>query len=107
MELIMENLNSNTDFEKYKQAKKQVEEIKGFYSHLTVYVFIMAFIVFINLKYTPEHLWFIYSMSGWGIGVLGHASKVFGWFPFLSKEWEERKMKQFLEEEKNNQKKYQ
>jgi 2TM domain len=103
----MENYNSNNDFEKYQKAKKQVEEIKGFYTHLVVYVLVMILLVFINLKYSPEHLWFIYSMSGWGLGLLGHASKVFGWFPFLGKDWEERKLKQFLEEEKKNQNKYQ
>jgi len=98
----MENLNNKIEYEKYQLAKKQVEEIKGFYSHLVVYILVMGLLVFINLKYTPEHLWFIYSMAGWGIGVLGHASKVFNWFPFMGKDWEARKIQQFMEEEKNN-----
>ncbi|RXR19096.1 2TM domain-containing protein [Flavobacterium amnicola] len=98
----MENLNNKIEYEKYQLAKKQVEEIKGFYSHLVVYILVMGLLVFINLKYTPEHLWFIYSMAGWGLGVLGHASKVFNWFPFMGKDWEARKIKQFMEEEKNN-----
>ena len=103
MELIM---NTNQDFEKYQKAKKQVEEIKGFYSHLLSYVLVISILIFVNLKYTPEHLWFIYSMSGWGLGLFFHAVKVFNWFPFFGKSWEEKKMQQFIEEEKNKQNKY-
>lgn len=102
----MEKANNKTDYEKYQKAKKQVEEIKGFYSHLAVYILVMGLLVFINLKYTPEHLWFIYSMAGWGLGVLGHASKVFNWLPFMGKSWEERKIQQFMEEEKKNDSKF-
>lgn len=104
MELIMD---SNSDFEKYQKAKKQVEEIKGFYVHLLVYVVVMCVLVFINLKYTPEHLWFVYSMLGWGLGLFFHAVKVFNWFPFMSKNWEEKKLQQYMEEEKNKSNKYQ
>jgi hypothetical protein len=105
MELIMKN--DKSEYEKYQEAKKQVEEIKGFYSHLTVYILVMCLLVYINLKYTPEHLWFLYSMTGWGLGVLGHASKVFGWTPFFGKDWEKRKIQQFMEEEKNKSSKFQ
>lgn len=106
MEVIMENSNHKTEFERYQDAKKQVQEIKGFYSHLVVYILSMVLLVFINLKYTPEYLWFLYSMAGWGLGVLGHASKVFNWFPFMGKGWEERKIQQFMEEEKKNDSKF-
>ena len=104
MELIMD---SNSDFEKYQKAKKQVEEIKGFYGHLLVYVVVMCVLVFINLKYTPDHLWFVYSMLGWGLGLFFHAVKVFNWFPFMSKNWEEKKLQQYMDEEKNKSNKYQ
>lgn len=95
----METTTNKSEYERYQEAKKQVKEIKGFYSHLTIYILIMCVLVFINLKYTPEHLWFFWSMSGWGLGVLGHASKVFNWFPFMGKDWEEKKIKQFMDEE--------
>ena len=104
MELIMD---SNADFEKYQKAKKQVEEIKGFYVHLMAYVVVMCVLVFINLKYTPEHLWFVYSMLGWGLGLFFHAVKVFNWFPFMSKNWEEKKLQQYMDEEKSKSNKYQ
>lgn len=99
MELIME---TNIDFERYQKAKKQVQEVKGFYSHLASYIVVMIVIVYINLKYTPEILWFIWSMLGWGIGLFFHAMKVFNFFPFFNKDWENRKIKQFMEEEKDS-----
>ena len=98
----MENLNS--EYERYQKASKQVKEIKGFYGHLTSYVIVLAILIYINLKYTPEYLWFIWTMLGWGIGLFFHAIRVFNWFPFLNKEWEERKIKQFMEEDKNKNK---
>ena len=80
MGLIMEN--SNSEYERYQKAKKQVNEIKGFYGHLTSYVIVLAILIYINLKYTPEYLWFIWTMFGWGIGLFFHAVRVFDWFPF-------------------------
>jgi hypothetical protein len=102
MGLIMEN--SNSEYERYQKAKKQVKEIKGFYGHLTSYVIVLALLIYINLKYTPEYLWFIWTMFGWGIGLFFHAMRVFNWFPFLNKEWEERKIRQFMDQDKNKNK---
>lgn len=90
---------NNNDFERYQKAKKQVEEIKGFYSHLAAYIMVMACLIFINLKYTPEYLWFLWSMFGWGIGLTVHAMKTFNWSPFFNKDWEERKIKEYMNEE--------
>ena len=89
------------EYERYQRAKKRVEQIKEFYGHLTSYVVVMLFLLFINLKYTPENLWFFWPMLGWGIGLLFHAMKVSNYTRFLGKDWEERKLKEFLEQEKN------
>ncbi|MEO5775336.1 MAG: 2TM domain-containing protein [Flavobacterium sp.] len=93
--------NSN-EFEKYQRAYKQVQDVKGFYGHLLSYVLTMMFFVFINLKYTPKDLWFYWPMLGWGIGLLFHGLKVFRYTPFMSKDWEERKIKEFMDKEKQN-----
>lgn len=80
-----------SEYERYQKASKQVKEIKGFYGHLTSYVIVLALLIYINLKFTPEYLWFIWTMLGWGIGLLFHGMRVFSWFPFLNKDWEEKK----------------
>jgi hypothetical protein len=54
----------------------------------------------VNLYYTPKDLWFFWVIFGWGIGLFFHALEVFKLVPFLNKDWEERKIKQFMEEEK-------
>ncbi|MGV3696566.1 2TM domain-containing protein [Flavobacterium sp.] len=92
----------NEEYERYQRARKQVEEIKGFYVHFIVYLMVMGFLIYINLRYTPGYLWFLWSMFGWGIGVAFHAIKVFGFFHFFDKDWEERKIKEFLEKEKQS-----
>lgn len=98
----MESHNKE-EYDRYEKARKQVENIKGFYGNLISYILVNLFLAFINLKFSPEHIWFYWPMLGWGVGVLFHGIKVFNWFPFLNKEWEEKKIRQFMEEEKNKQ----
>ncbi|MEZ4837860.1 2TM domain-containing protein [Flavobacterium sp.] len=93
-------MESKSEYENYLKASKKVKEIKGFYIHLLCYVLVISFLVFINLKYSPIHLWFIYPLAGWGIGLIGHAIGVFGTDMLFSKNWEQRKIKEFMEEEK-------
>lgn len=88
-----------TEEERYNLAKKRVQEVKGFYGNLTAYIVVNIFLVIVNLMTSPEHLWFYWPMLGWGIGVLFHGLRVFNYMPFLGKDWEERKMKEFMEEE--------
>jgi 2TM domain len=100
----MENYNNQ---ESYNRAKQRVEDLKGFYGNLVSYILVNLFLVFINLKYSPNELWFFWPMLGWGIGVFFHAMKVFNFFPFFGKEWEEKKMKEYIEQEKDNTNKWQ
>ncbi len=93
--------NQNTS-KKYLSVKKQVQEIKAFYGNLVSYVTVILFLLFINLKYTPDHLWFFWPMLGWGIGLLFHGMKAFNFVPMLGQEWEQKKIKEFMEQEKNN-----
>jgi len=102
MELIMEQHTNY--YEKYKKAQKQVREIKGFYTHLFIYSIVMIGLVYINLRFSPQYLWFIWSMSGWGIGLIFHGMKAYNYTPFLGKNWEEQKIKEYMEKEKNKKK---
>ncbi len=92
-----------TDFEqeeRFREARKRVEELKGFYGNLVSYIVVNLGLMILNLMTTPDRLWFFWPMFGWGIGVLFHAMKVFNFTPFVGKDWEERKIRQFMEEEK-------
>jgi len=88
-----------TEQERYYQAKKRVEAIKGFYGNLIAYVIFNGFFLILNLLTSPNELWFYWPLLGWGVGVLFHGMKVFNYSPFLSKDWEERKLKEFIEDQ--------
>ena len=72
-----------------------------------VEILVNIFLIVLNLVTSPKYLWFFWPLLGWGIGVVFHGLSVFKVSPFFGKDWEERKMKQFLEEEKNNAQKWQ
>lgn len=97
----------NEDEQKYARAKKRVQEIKGFYGNLTSYVVVNIFLLILNLITSAEHLWFYWPLLGWGIGVVFHGMKVFNYSPILGHDWEERKIRELIEKEENNRKKYQ
>jgi hypothetical protein len=93
-----------SEAERYYQAHKRVEEIKKFYQHLTVYLLCNPIVIVVNLMTSPGYLYFWYSLLGWGVPIVLHGLKAFDCFPFLSKEWEERKTREILEKENNKQK---
>ncbi len=103
MEIVMENKYQNED--RYFKAKKRVEEIKGFYGNLIAYVVVNLGLLAINLLTSPNHLWFYWPMIGWGVGVFFHGMKVFNYMPFLGKDWEEQKIKEFMDKEKEKEQK--
>jgi hypothetical protein len=84
--------------ERYQEAKKRVEEIKGFYYHLVSYILVNSALAVINLVTSPEYLWFIWPIIGWGVGLVIHAFNVFS--GFWGKSWEERKIKEIMEKDK-------
>ncbi|WP_264530990.1 2TM domain-containing protein [Flavobacterium sp. N502540] len=86
--------------ERFYQAKKKVKEIREFYEHLAVFIMVNIILITINLITSPEYLWFVWCVLGWGVGVVIHGLTVFDIPPFFSKDWEEKKIKEILEKEK-------
>jgi len=80
--------------ERHKRAKKRVEEVRGFYSHLASFVGVMTLLIAINLLTSPRYFWFVWPLLGWGFGLVAHAWGTFGANRFLGKEWEERKIRE-------------
>ena len=86
---------------KYERAKEQVEKLKGFYIHFAIYLIMIPVFIFLNFRST-SFPWAIFPIVGWGFGVAGHAMETFNYNPLLGKNWEERKMKEFMEEDDYN-----
>ena len=78
------------------QARKRVGELKDFYIHTITFVVINIFLVLLNLFVTPDYLWAVFPILGWGIGLAAHAVSVFGLFGIGTSAWEDRKVKEFM-----------
>ena len=101
----MNNPNLNADEIKYQQALKRVKKIKGFYSHLIAYIVINTMIVVANSNNSSEHFWRWQTFSTaifWGIGLAAHGLSVFLPSFMMGKDWEERKIKELMEKERQN-----
>ncbi|MFK5983232.1 MAG: 2TM domain-containing protein [Flavobacteriaceae bacterium] len=93
----MDNFNKES---KYLRAKERVEILKKFYSNLMSYVVFISVLAGLNY-YTNQwsHPWFLWAAFGWGIGIIFHAIKAFNWVPFMNRDWEDRKIKEFMNDE--------
>lgn len=58
-------------------AERRADAKIGFWRHALVFVLVNAFLVAINLYYSPHTLWFVWAMGGWGFGLVMHAFAVF------------------------------
>lgn len=85
--------------ENYLRAKKRVENLKAFYIHLTIYILVNLMLFSINITSDSSKLWFLYPLGGWGIGIVIHGLTTFP-FGIFGKEWEERKIKEYMEKDK-------
>lgn len=103
-QLIMENFEQK---QRYQRAKKRVDDERGFYSHLAVYIIINIIIYYINVNAhfgnSDVKNWFEWHLFLtpvlWGIGLLLHGINVFtGGFKFF-REWEKRKIEELMNDE--------
>jgi hypothetical protein len=108
----METFNKS----KQERAKKKVEELKGFYIHLMVYILVntmISTVIVVSHMHEGdsfiEALWDFGTVSTWffwGIGVFFHGMKVFSYNPFFNKKWEERQIQKYLDEDRAESEKY-
>ena len=69
--------NEMSEEEIYRQARKIVEEKKGFYTHFAVYIAVNILLVIIWAVTGAGFPWFVFPLCGWGIGVLFHFLGIF------------------------------
>ncbi len=88
--------------EAYIRAQKKVKKIIGFYWHLASYVIVNLFLLFLIGKNTNV-FWSFGTFSTaifWGIGLFFHFLGVFGPDFMFGKNWEERKIKEYMDKDK-------
>lgn len=86
--------------ENYERAKRRVEELKRFYRNFFAFIIVNVFLAVVNLLTSPDFLWFLFITFFWGIGLLYQGYTVFSKRGVFSKEWEDRKIKEYMEKEK-------
>jgi len=99
----MNNTMYTDDLEnsKYLKALEKVEKLKEFYQNLASYCIVIPFLIFINLRFSPGFYWFWFPIIGWGMGLAFHFLEVNNYNIFLGKNWEDRKIKEMMKEDKN------
>ncbi len=78
------------------RAFRHVRKLRGFYIHLMIYVAVITGLVILNLWRTPDRLWVLGPMFGWGIGITAHALSVFGGGRLFGPQWERRQVEKQL-----------
>jgi hypothetical protein len=94
--------------ERYNLAYKRVKRIKGFYIHALVYVLVNSFILLSNSNssrigdavFWEWQTW--NTVFFWGIGLVAHGMSVFGKNIFFGDKWEERKIQEYMDKDKEN-----
>jgi len=94
----METQKIYIEDKRYEKAKERVQAIKGFYGNLLAYCLVIPILIFINYQ-TTSFPWSLFPALGWGFGVTAHGLEAFGYNPLFGRNWEERKMREFMEDE--------
>ena len=82
---------------RYKEARRHVKDLRGFYSHATTYVCVIGGLLVLNLFISPGRLWVQWAAMGWGLGLIAHGLSVFAFRGVFGKNWEERKVREYLD----------
>tara|TARA_R110002072_G_scaffold48716_5_gene133135 strand:+ start:4938 stop:6047 length:1110 start_codon:yes stop_codon:yes gene_type:complete len=95
---IMETTTDKNYDSAYIKAHRRVKEIKEFYSNLISYCIVIPFLIGVNYYTYWDFQWFWFPLFGWGLGVAIHGFTVFGY----GASWEEKKIKEIMEKERQN-----
>ncbi len=85
----------------YLRARKHVDSLKEFYYGIISYFLIIPFLIYINYKTYWSFQWFWFPMIGMGIGITIAAFKLFVNDGIFGRNWEDRKLKQYMGEEED------
>ncbi|WP_430425259.1 2TM domain-containing protein [Maribacter litoralis] len=87
---------------KYRRAKERVEEIRKFYGKVASAMVTILIVASINYYFNEwRNAWFLWVVFGLSISLFFKANKIFNLNPFMGRDWEERKIQEFLQQEEN------
>jgi transcriptional regulator with XRE-family HTH domain len=86
----------NPSVREEEEAFRYVRKLRRLYLHVFQYVIVVVGLTAINLVFTPRHLWVLWVIAGWGLGLLGHAFMVFRPSWVLGPQWERAQVEKRL-----------
>lgn len=102
----MEHSENKIQQKKYIRAKKRIEDIKSFYKHLSFYLVVNLFFIgrriYKDIQYGDSFIEAFTDLDNynfffwWGVVLIFHAVGTFGIPNLFSKEWEDRKIKEYM-----------
>lgn len=98
----MSSSSRNSREEALKLAKQRADDLKGFTTHLGVYLIIMIAFFLLNLATSPDSWWFFYPFLPWGVGLAIHGWNVLGSDRLFDDKWTERKADELLKKQQSN-----
>ena len=87
------------DRAKLLRARSRLAALKGFYIHFSVFVLVMVVLIAINVL-AGAPWWSLIVLAIWGIAVLAHWLVLKGGASNALGNWEKRKLKQFMAEDR-------
>ncbi len=81
-----------------ERARKRVRTMRGFYTSLLLYAFIIPSLWVINLTQGGK-VWAIWPTLGWGFALTVHGLSIFAGRSFFGAEWEEKKVEEIMARE--------
>lgn len=79
-----------------KKAIEYVEGIKAFYQNLFSFIITISCLTVLNLVISPNDLWVIWCIIGWGVGLIFHGIQAFELFSLFSPKWEKAQIEKRL-----------
>lgn len=107
-----EDNQSGHDYEQeeaYLRAKKRLDKLIGFYWHLAVYIVVNIFLMILIGFYSGSGFWHFGTFATplfWGIGLIFHFLGVFGPDFIFGKDWEKRKIQEYMDKDREEHSKF-
>ncbi len=93
------SIDSNDGESAEQRARRRLVAEKAFYVHLVTYVAVISGLFIINVLTSSGRWWFVWPALGWGIGIAVHALATFGMIGVMGRDWEDRRLKELVDEE--------
>ena len=93
--------STNNQQSKYLRASERVSDLKRFYGQVIRGLIAIALVAGINYYLNDwYHPWFLWVVFGVGLSLTLKAIKIFGMNGVLGRDWEERKIKQYMDDDR-------